>query len=894
MALERIGLGGVLTFTTDQAERSIKRVSTVFDQFKNRMSGVSASVGRVGGGLSSLTSSITTAGASMLPMTAAIGYGTNQAASFEQQMSAVAAVSNASASDMQRLTDEARRMGMTSAYSATQAGQAMENLKRAGASTNQVISSLGGTMNLAAAEGMELSEASTIVARSTRIMNREWSQAANTADILVLTSQSATTNVSQLGEAVAYGGPAAYAAGLDFEELNAILGKLSDSGAAGSAGGTALSNALNKLANPTDKAQKLFEKFGITMSRTANGGVDLVDISDQINTAISGIEDPLERNRIAVEIFGVRGRRAFSALSTAGKESTNQLISDLRNASDGIGVSAEAARKRLDNLKGAITLLKSALEELAISTLGTMLSPLKDVVRDITSGLTGILEGMRRITGAGDDVAKKNEAITATILESGDKVTSVILGITDALKDLKDGFQFVKDTVVDFMSRFTDVGPDMIRTITRIGVLLALASAVIGPLLLGIGGVIALLVAVGGPALAGIGAIISGLAGLFWPIIIVVGAAILAFTLFRNEGESIGETFTRIWQLIKDGAIDFWENGVKPIYQGIKDALIPAIQEIEPVFSDTVEQVKTLISAIAALFSENGNETKMTWREVGQVIGATIGAVLMTIVRVVRGVTMLMRAIVRVIDDISTAITTLIEGIQNNFNEMINSVKILFGELWESMKMIWSGNAINGLKRLADAILEFMLEPIKVVGRAFITLFDAIGAGETVPTSLREWTRAGENIGRRNRNDPTTGIRGTAHLISPREQRESRAELNRETLNREQDWDDFLGEIEASEISANEARERRNERSIENARAQREEEAAAENARRQAGGGGSGGGTNIESSICIDGHELAIARQRHDMEVGERAGFKATPWQRRIRVEQGVMTTTGR
>jgi TP901 family phage tail tape measure protein len=901
MALERIGLGGVLTFTTDQAERSIKRVSTVFGQFKNKISEVSNSVGKIGGGISSLSSSMVAAGASMLPLTAAVGAGTAQAASFEQQMSAVGAVSNASAADMQLLTSEARNMGVVSAFSATQAAQAMENLSRAGASTTEVVSSLSGVMDTAAAEGLDLATASDIVAKTTRIMGREFSQAANTGDILVRASQLSNTNVTQLGEALTYGGQAARAAGLSLEETTGIFAKLADAGLRGSTGGTALGNALNKLSNPSDKARKLLKELNITMARTEDGGIDLANISQQVSNAISGIEDPLIRTRIATEIFGMRGRRAYEALAAAGEESTNSLINSLRRASEGEGAAAEAAEKRLDNLKGSITLFMSAMEGVSITLFGSILSPMKNIIKGITTNINNITTGVKSIIEAGSDLKARLNAISASTEKSGSSTTSMILGITDAIKDLKDGIESVRKSIKDVFSIFTDASPDTIRTITRIGVLLGIASAALGPLLLGIGGAIALLTAVGGPALAGISAIISGLAGLFWPITIAVGALIIAFTLFRNKGESIGETFTRIWQLIKDGAIDFWENGVKPIYQGIKDALIPAIQEIEPVFSDTVEQVKILISEIAALFSENGNETKMTWREVGQVIGATIGAVLMTITRVIRGVTMLTRGIVRVIDDISTAITTLIEGLKNNFNQTVDSVKILFDELYEAISMIWSGNVLSGLQRFAGAVFDYMLEPIRIFGRGLITALDMVGAGEVIPSSAREWARANENIGQRNRHDQTTGIRGTAHLgtgAAGRAESAARAERTRNRIDAEiaadkdidREWADMLSEIDNPEIPSMAEQ-------ISNAEAdavRRDRVAAQQAATPPPPSVSPGGGTNIESSICIDGHELAIARQRHDMEVGERAGFKATPWQRRIRVEQGVMTTTGR
>lgn len=45
----------------------------------------------------------------------------------------------------------------------------------------------------------------------------------------------------------------------------------------------------------------------------------------------------------------------------------------------------------------------------------------------------------------------------------------------------------------------------------------------------------------------------------------------------------------------------------------------------------------------------------------------------------------------------------------------------------------------------------------------------------------------------------------------------------------------------------------------------------------------------VESKVKVDGRELALATERHRQEIGERAGFKATPWQRRLAVTTGAI-----
>jgi hypothetical protein len=45
---------------------------------------------------------------------------------------------------------------------------------------------------------------------------------------------------------------------------------------------------------------------------------------------------------------------------------------------------------------------------------------------------------------------------------------------------------------------------------------------------------------------------------------------------------------------------------------------------------------------------------------------------------------------------------------------------------------------------------------------------------------------------------------------------------------------------------------------------------------------------DLQSNLCVDGEALNIASGRHKIELQERAGFKATPWQKRAILEHGA------
>jgi hypothetical protein len=52
---------------------------------------------------------------------------------------------------------------------------------------------------------------------------------------------------------------------------------------------------------------------------------------------------------------------------------------------------------------------------------------------------------------------------------------------------------------------------------------------------------------------------------------------------------------------------------------------------------------------------------------------------------------------------------------------------------------------------------------------------------------------------------------------------------------------------------------------------------------------------DVHSCVNVDGRHLAAATSRNQVEVNERRGFKDSPWQRRVILEQGAtaMVTPG-
>ena len=169
---------------------------------------------------------------------------------FEDAMARVKSVCNATTEEMQMMTAEARKMGETTRYTATEAAKAMENLVRNGLSAQQATKTLSSVLQLAQANAIGLDEAAVILTNTLNMFNLSVNEAARVNDVLSSTAANTATNVSELYDALANAAPVASVLGFNIEEVNAALGALAQRGVKGADAGTQLRMAFVKLTDP--------------------------------------------------------------------------------------------------------------------------------------------------------------------------------------------------------------------------------------------------------------------------------------------------------------------------------------------------------------------------------------------------------------------------------------------------------------------------------------------------------------------------------------------------------------------------------------------------------------------------------------------------------------------
>ena len=119
---------------------------------------------------------------------------------FDSSMSQVAATMGTTVDQIGELRDFAQEMGRTTAFSATQSADALNYMALAGYDAQTSMAMLPNVLNLAAAGGIELAQASDMVTDAQSAFGLTTAQTTAMVDQMAKTSSKTNTSVQQLGE----------------------------------------------------------------------------------------------------------------------------------------------------------------------------------------------------------------------------------------------------------------------------------------------------------------------------------------------------------------------------------------------------------------------------------------------------------------------------------------------------------------------------------------------------------------------------------------------------------------------------------------------------------------------------------------------------------------------
>lgn len=368
-----------------------KTIGDAYINIKPNASGITSEISKaLNGGLGGISSAVTgimggigkAAAGALAGATAAVGAfaksSIDAGMAFDSSMSQVAATMGLTMDQMAtqvgtvdlawgtfngNLRDYAQEMGAHTAFSASQAADALNYMALAGYDVQTSMEMLPNVLNLAAAGGMELATASDMVTDASSALGLDINETALMVDKMAMAASKTNTSVSQLGDAIlTVGGNAKSLAG-GTTELAQVLGLMADNGIKGAEAGTHLRNIMLSLTPKSEAAAAAMESLGFN-AYDANGELrPLEDTFADLSAALDGMSTE-ERTNMLSAMFNKTDLAAVNALLATDAERWEQVA----DAIDSAWYTSDALAESFSDAGLSMSSMESDLSKLGISS----------------------------------------------------------------------------------------------------------------------------------------------------------------------------------------------------------------------------------------------------------------------------------------------------------------------------------------------------------------------------------------------------------------------------------------------------------------------------------------------------------------------------------------------
>ncbi|MCC8379574.1 phage tail tape measure protein [Xenorhabdus sp. PB30.3] len=589
---------------------------------------------------------------------------------FDEGMSTVQALTRLNKDDprLNMLREQARQLGATTAYTATDAAAGQKFLAMAGFTPESVKAALPGVLNMGLAGEVELGEAADIGSNVLTQFSLNADQMDRVSDVLTATFTRSNTDLRQLGETMTYAGPIAAEVGVSLESMAAMAGLMADQGIRGSMAGTSLRAGLSRMVAPTGGAADAMAALGVKIKKS-NG--ELRDADDILKDMAISLRkyDQASQIRMKKDIFG---EEAMVGMNAVIKGTLNGKYDEKKTANvNAKGESAKNAKVKIDNLKGDIKQLKSAWEDLGIQVEESVDSPLRNVTQSLTGLLGKIGTWMKAHPQLTSALAKGAIAIGVTVTALGALALAAAAVIVPFAALRLSLFMLTRG------GGLTALFPSLGRLSSGLmtvftSPMTALSMLSNGLKSLATGGFGALRMA-GQLAVSAIG---GGFALLFSPLGLLIAVIVTAAVLIW-----------KYWEPIKAWFSGFF-SGLMEAIAPVRDTLAAAFAPFAPIFDAIGNAIKKVWDWFKSLFEpvNTSAEGLKAATEAGQTFGRLVGKAIASVVNVIamvaKGVGWLLEKLGMIPDATQAAL------------EATNAMgPVNLPEVKKSVKWVWDDNA---------------------------------------------------------------------------------------------------------------------------------------------------------------------------------------------------------
>ena len=447
----------------------------------------------------------------------------------------------------------AQRLGAETQFTATQAAQTMEILSRAGWNTQDIQAGVGQVLNMAAAEGLQLTQSADAITRILGGMGMKSNQAGELADILAFTSSQFPTDILKIAEVMKPAAPLASQIGMNAKQLAALVGVMAQYGYSDSDAGTAIASTLMRLAKEPKEVTKALDKLNISVKTRDGHYREFPDLLKEIYTKTAKFGEAEQVNYFA-RIFGLQQGKALTALAKGAYNGDIDRAEQRLNNNEHVGWAGQTAQIRNDTLTGDLTRLGSAWEGL-MNKIGQALEPIN---RFVTGTLTNWITDLNNLITNHQDLA--NWIARIVYIAGGLKIFFTVYKYMKLIFSLASSWATLQ-TAINGVS---------IATKAWEGAQWLLNAAMnANP----------------------IGLVITAIAGL----------VALGYSLYKNW-DSIKNLGVNMWAWIKEKCsafLAYWDSiSFSNIFSSIKDSALGVIADLRNMFNDFCDWIMSLFSGL--------------------------------------------------------------------------------------------------------------------------------------------------------------------------------------------------------------------------------------------------------------------------------------------------------
>jgi phage-related protein len=520
-----------------------------------------------------------------------------------------------------------------------------------------------------------------------------------------------------------YVGPVAHSAGVDLDSVSEALAILGDRGIRGSTAGTSLRGVFVGLISPSEKAKGVLKDLGIITQNGANIMFDasgkmksLADVAQILQDHTRGLSQEQKLAAFST-IFQRRAMASALVLSEQGAKGFAHYREEIKSQ----GSAADIAATRLNNLKGDVSLLKSAFETAVIKA-GT---PFQNMLRKIVQGVTDLVKGFAHLSPAMQSAILYTLLIGGALLTTLGAVALMLSAVFKMYRVFRDAVTAVKTLSAAFEA------------------LTGTELAALGPIALIIVAIVALIAAViliwvnwdkiwnfiaHHKALALVLALIFPFIAI---LIAIVGAVKYVYENWSTIWPQIQEIFSKVvdgiitaWQAVSDFFVAAW-SAIVGAFQSAWEAIQPILQSIAEIFDTIVGYVSDFASAVGDQLSKAGKyfdkNIMPTVRSFGDLFVAIFQRcqdavdIAWSVIQPI--LTLLGIAFQTAFQQAQFAIQLVIEIIQHFIDFAIPTFQLFMGFLGAAWAVFWP---------IISGVVEVTLAIISAIIRVFVATVQAI------------------------------------------------------------------------------------------------------------------------------------------------------------------------